>query len=107
MTYHKSMAYLLSWLQLSEVGTLEPRPGVSPDPAHVASLLGLMRSKKVGVIVQEEYYPSNNSKTLARLSQAQLVMIPGGVRFAAQQSYTTYLQAIADDLFAALSQQTK
>ena len=107
VTYHKSMAYLLAWLQLGEIGTLEPRPGVSPDPAHVATLLGLMRSKKAGVIVQEEYYPSNDSKTLARLAQAQLVVIRGGVRFAAQESYMTYLQAIADDLFAALSKNTK
>lgn len=107
VTYHKSMAYVLSWLQLDEVGTLEPRPGVPPDPAHVATLLGLMRSKKAAVIVQEEYYPSNDSKTLARLARAQLVVVHGGVRFAAKESYMTYLQTIADDLFAAVSRNAK
>ena len=103
VTYHKSMAYLLGWLNLREAATLEPRPGVAPDPSHVAAVLSTMRSKKVGVIVQEEYYPSNNSRTLAQLAKGQLVVIHGSVRFNEHEDYVTYLNRITDDLFQALT----
>ena len=103
VTYHKSLVYLLTWLGLREVATLEPRPGVPPDPAHVAYVLSIVRSKKVPVIVQEEYYPVSTSKTLAELGHAQLVVIHGGVRFKEGEHYLDYLQKITDDLYAALA----
>jgi zinc/manganese transport system substrate-binding protein len=37
--HHKSWVYLENWLDLSEVGTLEPVPGIPPTAAHLASLL--------------------------------------------------------------------
>lgn len=101
--YHKSMAYLLGWLGLREAAVLEPRPGVAPDPAHVAAVLGAMRSRKVPAIVQEEYYPTNNSRTLAQLAKAQLVVIHGAVRFTEHEDYIAYLSGITDALYSALT----
>ena len=36
VVYHRSWIYLETWLGLSEVGAVEPKPGIPPDPAHVA-----------------------------------------------------------------------
>ena len=103
VAYHKSLAYLFHWLSLEEIATLEPRPGIPPDPGHVAGILQTIRSKKIHVIVQEEYYPTKNSKTLAQLAHAQLVIIHGGVRFKAGEGYLSYMQKIAEDLYTALN----
>ncbi len=39
ISHHKSWVYLLDWLGLVEVGTLEPVPGIPPTAAHLAGLL--------------------------------------------------------------------
>ena len=40
VVYHRSWIYLETWLGLTEVGAVEPKPGIPPDPAHVAQLIG-------------------------------------------------------------------
>lgn len=105
VTYHKSWDYVLKWLDLSEVTTLEPKPGIAPDPGHVANVLAIMRREKVGVILQEEYYPISTSKTLSRLAQAQLVVLAGGVRFTKGQLYLDFFQEMTDKLYQALKKE--
>lgn len=102
ISYHDSLPYLLDWLGLRSVATLEPRPGVPPTPKHVAHLLGHMRGQGVGVIVQESYHPTNTSQALARMAKAELVVFPGGTKFSAGQSYIGHLRQICDALFKAL-----
>lgn len=103
VTYHKSLGYLLRWLQLNEVAVIEPKPGVPPNPKHVASVLSTMKSGKVRVIVQEVYYPRKSSETLAKLAEAQLVAIPAMTNFGAGDSYITHLTNVTEALYAALS----
>lgn len=103
VTYHKSWDYVLKWLELSEVITLEPKPGIAPDPGHVANVLAMMRRDKLRAIVQEEYYPVSTSKTLSRLAHAQLVVLPGGVRFTKGQRYLDFFQEMTDKLYNALT----
>lgn len=102
VAYHKSLAYLFDWLDLEEVGTIEPRPGVPPDPKHIKGLLGVMRQRGARLVVQEGYYPAGGiSRTLARMANGALVVIPGAVNFAAHQDYLDYLADIAERLRAA------
>lgn len=103
VAYHKSLVYLFDWLALDEVATLEPRPGIPPDPGHVARVLSLMKQRSVRAIVQEEFYPTNASKTLSQLTKAKLVVIHGGTRVAEGETYEQHLQHIAEDLHAALA----
>lgn len=100
--YHRSMIYLLDWLGLEEVIAVEPKPGIPPNPGHVAKVLEAMKTSKVRAILQEEFYPTSTSKTLVRLAEARLVVIPGGVRFEDGQSYVDYLTEITGGLHAAL-----
>src|SRR4051812_15776443 len=39
IVYHKDLSYLLGWLEMREVGALEPKPGIPPSTAHLAELL--------------------------------------------------------------------
>ncbi len=102
VSYHRSLAYLFDWLQLSEVITVEPRPGIPPNPGHTARVLSTMRAAGAKVIVQESFYPRTTSKTLARLAKGSLVVIPGGANFAAGQTFAARVGKTAAALHAAL-----
>jgi zinc/manganese transport system substrate-binding protein len=101
--YHKSFEYLTDLLNLSIVATIEPRPGIEPNPRHVSTVLRRMRAQNASVIIQEEYYPRNVADTLANLTDAELVVIPAQTRFKDGQSYFEHFEEVADALYNALS----
>lgn len=103
VSYHRSFAYLYDWLGLTEIATIEPKPGLEPNPGHVASVLQKMRAGGVRTIVQEEFYPRSTSQTLAKLGGATLVVLPGGARFDAGQSYHDHLAELTEALHAAVA----
>jgi zinc/manganese transport system substrate-binding protein len=77
VSYHKSVIYLTSWLGLDDAGTIEPKPGIPPNAAHVAELINEMKARKVPAILQERWYPSSVAETIARQTGARLVLIAG------------------------------
>jgi zinc/manganese transport system substrate-binding protein len=101
VVYHRSWSYLEAWLGVTEVGAVEPKPGIPPDPAHVAGLLGTMRAQGARAVVSESYYPTTTSKLLADKSGAALCVLDGGA--ADGQRYLDHLRDDADRLFTALS----
>lgn len=103
VSYHESLVYLYAWLGLERVATVEPRPGIPPDPAHVARVLQTMKGAGAAVVVQEEYYPKGTSSTLARLAGGSLVVLDGGARHDRGQRYLDHLRHNAEVLHAALS----
>lgn len=103
ITYHQSLIYLNDWLALDEVATIEPKPGIPPNPGHVAQVLKVMKANKVGVILQESFYQQKTSKTLAQLGGAKLVVIQGGARFSEGQSYVAHIKSLTESLYAALN----
>jgi zinc/manganese transport system substrate-binding protein len=92
--YHKTWTYFASWIGLQEVGFLEPKPGIPPNPSHVAQLLVLARERKVRVVLQEEYYPDATSRLVAERIPAALVRVPGGPDFQGGQSYLDYIERL-------------
>ncbi len=103
VSYHESLAYLYDWLALERVATLEPRPGIPPDPGHVAKVLKRMKAEGAAVIVQEEFYPASTSSTLSRLAGGRVVKLFGGARFDDDQTYLAHLKQNAEALHDALS----
>lgn len=91
--FHRSLAYLCDWLGLSTPIDVEPRPGVSPDPAHVAKVLAYLRRLPKPVVLQERYYPTSITQVLAKLAPAKLVVIAGG---ADDQKRQTYLESVRE-----------
>lgn len=100
VAYHRSLAYLVDWLGLTQVQTVEPKPGIPPNPAHTAAVLQAMKARQARVILQETYYPARISQTLARLVQGRVVQLAGGA--AAGQTYLERARALADAIHAAL-----
>jgi zinc/manganese transport system substrate-binding protein len=101
VAYHDSLTYLIDWLGLHQIATLEPRPGIPPNPQHVAEVLQAMKAAAVPVIAQEEFYPQNTAKTVAQLAQCKVVVLQGGTRFPTQ-GYAEHVQVLADALYAGL-----
>ncbi len=98
VTYHRSWSYLIDWLGLVEVATLEPKPGIPPTSKHVAQVLGLARQKKARLILQESYYPASTSQLLAKKIPAALVKLPGGADCRARESYIDHMDHVVDAL---------
>jgi zinc/manganese transport system substrate-binding protein len=78
VVYHRSWVYLLDWLKLRETGAIEPKPGIPPNPGHVAGLLRDMKTSGTKVILQESYYPHATAHLLAEKTGAKVVEVPGG-----------------------------
>lgn len=102
VVYHQSLIYLLEWLGLEQVNTLEPKPGIPPSPGHVATVLGQMRSLGVKGILQEEYWPTAVGQLLASKVGARQVLLPGGPDFDQGQRYADYLSGMVDKIHAGL-----
>jgi zinc/manganese transport system substrate-binding protein len=99
IAYHNSLPYLADWLGIEVVEHVEPKPGIPPNPSHIAHVLERARADKVRAIVQQAYYPSGTSKLIADKAGAVFLQIPGYPDFAQGQSYTAYM----DDLVAKLA----
>lgn len=103
VSYHRSFPYLYRWLGLEEVATIEPRPGIPPDPSHVSRVLATMKATGARVIVQEVFYPRSTSQTLARLTGAILVVLPGGVDVDHGETLVDHMRQVAGGVIHALS----
>lgn len=92
--YHRTWVYVADWLKLVEAGFVEPKPGIPPNPAHVAQLVAMGKSRAIRVIAQEEYYPDKTSRLVAERIGATLVRVPGGPDLAKGQTYGDYLERV-------------
>jgi zinc/manganese transport system substrate-binding protein len=98
IAYHKSLSYLANWLGLQIVEHVEPKPGIPPNPRHVAQLLALAREQGVKLFVQETFYPTNTSQMLADRAGARLVTLPSSPDFSHGKTYVDFM----NDLVARL-----
>jgi zinc/manganese transport system substrate-binding protein len=96
--YHQSLPYLASWLGFSVPISVEPRPGIPPNPAHVAHVIELARTTDVKLIVQESWYPEQTSKLVADQAHARLVVIPGSPDYRSGQSYIGFVNDLVNRL---------
>jgi zinc/manganese transport system substrate-binding protein len=76
VTYHKSWGYLTSWLGLVEMGYVEPKPGIPPDPAHLAELVRDAKAQGAKLVLVESFYPRNTAERVAALGGMKLVVLP-------------------------------
>jgi zinc/manganese transport system substrate-binding protein len=101
VVYHDSLPYLLRWLGLEQVATIEEKPGVKPGPGQVADVLKVMRAQGVKVILQESWHPDKPFRPVAELVGAKLLLLQGGAR--ADQDVVSHLEAVANEIYDALS----
>jgi zinc/manganese transport system substrate-binding protein len=74
--HHKNMEYLLNWIGLRAVGTLEPKPGVEPSAAHLSNLLAQLQSQPAKMVLRAAYQDERASKWMAEHAHIPAVMLP-------------------------------
>jgi len=76
VVYHKDMSYFLNWAGMREAGSLEPKPGLPPSPAHLAELIERMKRSPAKVIVYSAYNSPQAAEFLSQRSNIPHVMLP-------------------------------
>lgn len=88
VTYHKDFGYLANRFGLQIVENLEPKPGIAPSPAHLARVIGTMRTQNAKVILVQPYQNRKTAQTVAR--QAQAVVLDVSQQPGAKPNTGTY-----------------
>jgi len=76
VVHHKDFSYLIRWLGIREVGSLEPKPGVPPTPAHLAALVEQMKRAPAKVILYSPYNDPRAAQFLSERTGIPAVMMP-------------------------------
>ena len=65
VVHHNAWIYLTNWLGMHEIGSLEPKPGVPPTSAHMATLIDTTKSSNTLAIVRAAYQDPKASQWLS------------------------------------------
>jgi zinc/manganese transport system substrate-binding protein len=76
VVYHKDQSYLLNWLGLREVASLEPKPGIPPSTGYLVELLGKMQSTPAKVVVYSAYNSPQAAEWLSDHAKIPNTMLP-------------------------------
>jgi zinc/manganese transport system substrate-binding protein len=76
VTYHKDFVYLAQRFGLAIVDELEPKPGIAPSPAHLAQVIGKMKSTNAKVILVQPFQNRKTAETVARQTGAVVLDVP-------------------------------
>ena len=81
--YHPSLPNFAKHFDLDIIGTVEPKPGIPPTPAHTLEVINTMKRDNVKMIMVEPYFDLRTPNSIAAATGgAVLVMLPsvGGVK---------------------------
>ncbi|MDK9702973.1 MAG: zinc ABC transporter substrate-binding protein [Sulfuritalea sp.] len=73
---HKSFSYLLDWLDLREVATLEPKPGVEASAAHLSRVLEQVSGQKPRWVIRAVWESSRATDWFAANNGTPAVVLP-------------------------------
>lgn len=98
VVYHDSWVYFLDWAGIDQAGELEPKPGIPPQPAHVAELIRRTRDQGIRYVIQEAFYPTRLSTLFAQKAGAELKVLPTMVGAAGTKSYFDVIETLVASL---------
>jgi zinc/manganese transport system substrate-binding protein len=76
---HRDQAYLCHWLGLTEVASIEPKPGVPPTAAYLGQLVGKLTSSPPKMILLNAYNDPKAANWLSERVHAPAVVLPFSV----------------------------
>jgi zinc/manganese transport system substrate-binding protein len=76
VVYHKDWSYMLAWLGMREVGSLEPRPGLPPTPGHLADLVSRMQREPAKAVIHAAYEDPRPAEFLSQRAKIPMAMLP-------------------------------
>lgn len=79
VVHHSSWVYLLQWLGMHEIGSLEPKPGVPPTSSHLSSLIDVTKSGGAIAIISAAYQDSKPGEWLSERTGVPALVLPFSV----------------------------
>jgi zinc/manganese transport system substrate-binding protein len=76
VVYHKDMSYFINWVGMREAGSLEPKPGIPPTPAHLAELVERMKRDPAKAVVYSPYNSPKPAEFLSQQAKIPVVALP-------------------------------
>ncbi len=77
--YHELYNYFLNRYGLTNVGNIEPLPGIAPSSKHTLQLIMMMKKEHVKTILQDAYHEKRTAKFIAAKTGATVEIIPHDV----------------------------
>jgi zinc/manganese transport system substrate-binding protein len=96
---HKAFTYLIAWIGLKEVATLEPKPGVEPTTAHLSDVLATLQRTPAKMVLRAAYQSDRASQWIAERTKINTVTLPFTV---GGDDNATNLYGLFDDTIARL-----
>jgi ABC-type Zn uptake system ZnuABC Zn-binding protein ZnuA len=75
VAYHNDLIYLFNRFGITQVGTIEERPGIPPSPAHLAKLIQTMRDQGVKAVIVAPWSDQQLAARVAAEAGARLVVL--------------------------------
>ena len=79
------------------------RPRLTRDGRQLDPRERDLSKQKIRTILQERFYPTKTSETLARMTAAEVIIVPGGANFRGGERYTERIRKTAEAIYVALS----
>lgn len=76
VVYHNSWAYLLNWLDIETIASLEPKPGLPPTALHLENVLKSVQGQKVSAILIAPFENEDAAKWLTEKTGIPIVRLP-------------------------------
>ncbi|MDP1862433.1 MAG: zinc ABC transporter substrate-binding protein [Thiobacillus sp.] len=73
---HKSFSYLLNWLEMRTLATLEPKPGVEPSVGYLASVAAQLQETPAKLVLRAAYQSPRPADWLAQRAGIPALALP-------------------------------
>ena len=96
VVHHHSWVYFNDWLGLSQVATLEPKPGIPPSTSHLSQLMQKLKSEPAKVIIYAAYQNPKAAHWLAQKTGIPVLKLHSSL--VPEQTLITFYQSLLDRL---------
>ena len=103
--YHNLWPYFAQRFRLRIDLFLEPKPGIPPTPAHLASVISTMKQEQIKVVIIEPFQHRRTAESVARATGGvilSLTQYPGGIK-GTEGGYIELMDFIVGSLARALA----
>ncbi|OUT78663.1 MAG: hypothetical protein CBB82_02135 [Betaproteobacteria bacterium TMED22] len=94
ITHHKSFSYLLKFLGMNTLTSLEERPGIPPSARHLAKVVSVIEKTPPLAVITAPYDPDGPNEWVAKKTNVRVITLP----------YTIGGSSEATDLFTLYDQ---
>jgi zinc/manganese transport system substrate-binding protein len=103
VSFHNSWPYFEKRFDIKGELFLEPKPGIPPSPAHLASVIATMKAENIRIIIAEPYLNHRSAELVAGRTDAMVLdfaSYPGGK--GAPDDYVGWMDSLVQTLAKAL-----